>query len=515
MIFDFVGIISLLFASAFGFDKVIRSYYVINGKFVDFSLIAWGVALVVLGWSIWRAKRGQPFLFCFMLVWTLVALAFELCFFHIFAGDEQAGERLRWLLWAESVGLCCLLLFKQWKMAILLGGGLLLSFFSQYLLFPKVIDVAYLLWGMGGIAAWWLISQTVQNEKLRRVLRGIGGLVAVLGVLFAGGGIYLRLSGIRFYESKILEPAKEVKVSIIVPVYNAEKGIERCLDSLRRQTLKDIEIIAVDDGSTDKTPEILARYAAHDARIRVIRQENAYIGAARNHGLREAKGEFVGFVDSDDWVSPEFYEELYKTAVRGENDVVLAKNVHMVRQIRPWYIPEVLKKVEYSPQDKDIFFHEDNKPFISYVWNKIYKREFIEQNDIWFTTYRTVYEDGWFSFLIRMYAKNFEVADRGVYYYSRGERVTASSGEGLSVDKLVKDEAFEMFVAFEEKIKNALKDEAEKEVLLKEWRRKVGLLVKDYYNQFKKEDKKAFFEKCVAVFDEDFCLSFDDSNLED
>lgn len=96
----------------------------------------------------------------------------------------------------------------------------------------------------------------------------------------------------------------EVRASVVIPVYNAELYLERCLDSVRAQTIRDIEIICVDDGSTDRSAAMLERYARLDPRIRVIRQQNEFAGAARNKGLADARGTFVYFMDSDDYISP-------------------------------------------------------------------------------------------------------------------------------------------------------------------------------------------------------------------
>ena len=100
------------------------------------------------------------------------------------------------------------------------------------------------------------------------------------------------------------------KVSIVVPVYNTEKYLEKCLKSLISQTLKDIEIICVNDGSTDKSSEILQKFADSDTRIKIITQSNQKQGVARNRGMEVALGEYIGFVDSDDWVHLDFFEKL-------------------------------------------------------------------------------------------------------------------------------------------------------------------------------------------------------------
>lgn len=102
------------------------------------------------------------------------------------------------------------------------------------------------------------------------------------------------------------------KVSIIVPVYNVEKYLDRCMQSLLNQTLSDIEIIMVDDGSPDRCPQMCDEYAAKDRRVRVIHKENGGLGLARNTGLDAATGEYVAFVDSDDFTSVEAYENLLK-----------------------------------------------------------------------------------------------------------------------------------------------------------------------------------------------------------
>ena len=102
------------------------------------------------------------------------------------------------------------------------------------------------------------------------------------------------------------------KVSIIVPVYNVEKYLERCLDSLINQTLTNIEIVCINDGSTDNSGKILDDYAAKDNRIKVIHQNNAGQAVARNNGLKIANGNYINFVDSDDWVDLDFIEKLYK-----------------------------------------------------------------------------------------------------------------------------------------------------------------------------------------------------------
>ena len=110
-------------------------------------------------------------------------------------------------------------------------------------------------------------------------------------------------------------------ISIIVPVYNTAPYLPQCLDSLVNQTYRDIEIICVNDGSTDNSPDILKAYAERDSRILVIHQENLGLSGARNKGLESARGEWVMFVDSDDWIAPDMYEKLYHHLTEDGSDI--------------------------------------------------------------------------------------------------------------------------------------------------------------------------------------------------
>ena len=108
----------------------------------------------------------------------------------------------------------------------------------------------------------------------------------------------------------------ETAISVIVPIYRVEKYLPACIDSILYQTFTDFELILVDDGSPDRCPEICDEVARRDARVRVIHQANAGLSAARNAGIEIAHGEWLGFVDSDDYIAPQFYEKLYQTAQR-------------------------------------------------------------------------------------------------------------------------------------------------------------------------------------------------------
>ena len=115
---------------------------------------------------------------------------------------------------------------------------------------------------------------------------------------------------------------EEVKVSVVIPVYNTETYLKKCLNSVRNQTLREIEMICVDDGSTDGSLRILEEYARADSRIKVIHKENGGLVSARKAGVALAVGQYTGYVDSDDWIDSGMYEYLYRTALQNQADMV-------------------------------------------------------------------------------------------------------------------------------------------------------------------------------------------------
>lgn len=179
------------------------------------------------------------------------------------------------------------------------------------------------------------------------------------------------------------------KVSIIIPVYNVEAFLPRCLDSVVGQTLHAIEIICVDDESPDNSLTILRDYAARDSRIRVISQKNKRQGGARNTGFDVASGEFVAFVDSDDWIDPEFCEKLYEAAVQHGADIACAgMSKHRPSRTR-WTVRFDREEVCDDIQRK---FDVCNCPPDFYIMNKLYRREALLGIGLRFREH-VVYED--------------------------------------------------------------------------------------------------------------------------
>ena len=143
----------------------------------------------------------------------------------------------------------------------------------------------------------------------------------------------------------------EVIISVIVPVYNSEKFLSDCIESLRNQSLKEIEMIFINDGSTDSSLKILREYEKIDSRIKVIDQKNSGPSAARNKGLDIAKGEYISFIDSDDWIDKDMYKEMYYIAKKNNSDAVIS-DMKVVNENKEAYVKGITYNLElYNKKD--------------------------------------------------------------------------------------------------------------------------------------------------------------------
>lgn len=171
---------------------------------------------------------------------------------------------------------------------------------------------------------------------------------------------------------------EQPKVSIIVPVYNVEKFLDRCLNSLINQTLKEIEIICINDGSVDNSLQILEKFAKQDDRITILNQKNSGQSTARNRGIDKASGIYLGFVDSDDWVDLNYFEKLYTSAEKYNCDMAVSGIIRLNKWNKKFHLKFEEEKVADNTDEK---FEICDVPELSYVWNKIYKREsFMSKN---------------------------------------------------------------------------------------------------------------------------------------
>ena len=225
------------------------------------------------------------------------------------------------------------------------------------------------------------------------------------------------------------------KVSIIIPVYNVGQYIPKCLDSLINQTLSDIEIICINDCSLDNSLEVLRSYEQKDSRVKVITQENLKQGAARNKGTKIAQGEYIGYIDSDDWVDLDYFEKLYAAAKRFEADIALATNVRIGNKKTKKRLNIKTEQFVTSLQDKfDICNHSKNEC----PTNKIYKRDFLFANDI--TYPEGVYcEDKLFTTKAVYFANGIVTVPGVNYYYYRNPNSTVNRKDQKHSKCLIRD----------------------------------------------------------------------------
>ena len=208
----------------------------------------------------------------------------------------------------------------------------------------------------------------------------------------------------------------KVLVSVIVPIYNVEKFLTKCLRSLTEQTFRDIEIICINDGSVDNSLEIIKNFAKNDERVILINQANQGVSMARNNGLKNAKGNFILFVDGDDYVSPDFVEKLYLKAVETGADIVASNTVYVKNSklIKDNFISKqtfkIKKRILSSIYDKAVFA----KTVV--IWGKLYSAEFIRKNNLKFRK-GCRFEDNEFSFLTTILAEKIALEKNAELYY--------------------------------------------------------------------------------------------------
>lgn len=220
-------------------------------------------------------------------------------------------------------------------------------------------------------------------------------------------------------------------ISIIVPVYNVEAYLERCLDSLVGQTYSNIEIILVDDGSTDHCPEICDIWERKDPRIKVIHKENGGLSDARNAGLKMATGEYIAFVDSDDWLDLEYCDVMIKTMFENDADIVecgtylvdeSGEKISQRRASNPQLILDREEALERLLTEDGVY---------QTVWNKLYKRIVIQ--DIWFEVGK-YHEDEFWTYKVFDRMNKMIVIHNPQYYYL--QRDSSIMGEKYSIKRL-------------------------------------------------------------------------------
>jgi len=282
---------------------------------------------------------------------------------------------------------------------------------------------------------------------------------------------------------------KKPKISIIVPVYNAEKYIETCIKSLIYQTYSDLEIIIVNDGSQDGSLEILSRYVQKDNRIKLLNQENSGVAQARNIGIENSIGEYLSFIDADDWVLLTLYQTFVNTLKR------LDKNIDIWMFNASSYMPgnnDVVPMTffdsrdwaNHNDKDREHLFEDCMKPFSRNLSaaNKIYRREFLTTNDIKFYP-GLRYEDQYFSIKSFLTAKSIIFTDEILYRYRNYKSGSIMSG--------ISEKVFDIF-----RISDLIEAEIEKLGLYESY--KYALFQYKYINFFTR------YMKCPEYLKQNF-----------
>lgn len=216
----------------------------------------------------------------------------------------------------------------------------------------------------------------------------------------------------------------DVKISVIMPVYKVEKFIRKCLDSLLAQTLTEWELFAVDDGSTDKSGAICDEYAAKDSRITVIHKENGGAPSARNAAIPKAQGEYLYFMDSDDWAEPNMFEEMYALAKKHNAQLVVAG----------YYIETYFSDTKFYSQEQSLpsRVFENQKDFRNYAykmfdknllyvpWNKLFLREYVVNNGITFKN--TFWDDFPFNLDVIKDVERVVLTENKYYHFMRARK---------------------------------------------------------------------------------------------
>ncbi len=247
-------------------------------------------------------------------------------------------------------------------------------------------------------------------------------------------------------------------ISVIVPVYNVEKYLARCLDSLVNQTYQNIEIIIIDDGSTDSSNQIIKKYEdKYPKLIKAYHKKNGGLSDARNFGLNKAQGEYILFVDSDDYVDHDFVEKLYQNIVINKSDIAICNIIdeYENKKNTKIYTNYVPSKVGNIYQDKRILLNRFA------TWNKLYKRTLFENKELKFAQGK-IYEDVRLIPKLYLSAQSISFVNDALYHYViRNNSIMTSSSLDKNLDII---SAFEDFISFYQKrnVYERFQDEIEK-----------------------------------------------------
>lgn len=256
---------------------------------------------------------------------------------------------------------------------------------------------------------------------------------------------------------------KQTQLSVIIPLYNAVETLDRCLANILKETEVSLEVILVNDSSTDETLTLCEKYSMCDERVRHITRPNGGVAAARNTGLAIACGEYVTFVDQDDWIEPETYRVSMQTALEQKADMVVfnyTKDMgnHVERMRNRSKIPFVTesrdKLVEYA------FYREEYRGYAAYVWNKLFRRSFLQEHNIRFEDGLRRGDDIVFYSAVAAYGPKTCYINRDFYHYVQREDSITHTWTSDNVERLG-----EILTGYERAMEILVKNGVSKEAL--------------------------------------------------
>ena len=286
------------------------------------------------------------------------------------------------------------------------------------------------------------------------------------------------------------------KVSVIIPVYNVEEYLRECLDSVVNQTLKEIEIICVDDGSTDNSLEILKEYAKKDSRITVITQQNLHAGVARNAGLAVAKGEYLSFLDSDDFFELNMLEETYNKAKNDNAEIIIFGNYvydqTKLKDIRKTtYLEKFLKKSPFSPEEfsNDLFLISNPN-----AWTKLFKKDIVKKNNVFFEKYISCNDITFVNTMLTL-AHRISLINNPYIHYRINTKINISADRGAKAS---------CFVYAIKKLENNLKKYKTYDTYKEALETRINKSFNWELNQCNKEQKENLKKLSIDVLGKDY-----------
>ncbi|BCG60547.1 glycosyltransferase family 2 protein [Paenibacillus sp. URB8-2] len=221
-------------------------------------------------------------------------------------------------------------------------------------------------------------------------------------------------------------------ISIIVPIYNVENYLRKCIDSILNQSFRNFELILINDGSPDNCPEICDNYAEIDSRVRVVHKENGGLSEARNFGIDIAKGDYIGFVDSDDWIEYDMFEVMYEQVIKYQADIVVCGRYEVFNNVATEF-KEYSGEVFIYNNKQSVSMLLEDKEINHFAWDKIYKKELFSSIRYPIGKY---YEDIFTTHRLFIKSEKVVFVSRPKYYYlKRAESITGSISSKKVYDK--------------------------------------------------------------------------------